>query len=117
MQTGSRWHIEYYTTSRGASPVRDFINGLSVKERARTDHFLHLLADLGTELKLPHATPLKGHKPLWELRPMPHRLIYFLHTNHRFIILHAFTKKRNETERRHIETAERHMSDFLEREQ
>jgi phage-related protein len=110
------WTIEYFTDNRGDSPVEEFLNGLQKVERAKATRFLNLLQEFGVELGPPHAKPLTGQKPLWELVPKPNRLIYFLHTNHRFIILHGFTKKRNKTSKQDIATAKRNMKTFLERE-
>jgi phage-related protein len=110
------WKIEFFKDNRGNSPVEEFLKGLQKEERAKAIRFLTWLEEFGVELGPPHTKPLKGQKPLWELRPMPNRLIYFLHTNRRFIILHGFTKKRNDTSKQDIATANRNMQTFLERE-
>ena len=110
------WRIEFYTDGRGKSPVKEFLDGLQPNERAKAYSYLSLLKDFGTNLGLPHAKALKGHKPLWELRPKPNRLIYFAHSGRKFIILHGFPKKRNRTSKLDIDAAERNMSDYLARE-
>ena len=63
----------------------------------------------------PYAKNLSGHKPLWELLPDPIRLIYFVYSGKRFIVLHGFRKQSNKTKRQDIETAENRMNDILER--
>ena len=108
------WKIEFFTTVRGKSPVLEYVNGLQARERAKVHYHLRLLREFGINLREPHASPLEGHKPLWELKPGPIRLFYFAHKGRRFIILHAFRKKGQKTPRRHIETAERRMAEFLE---
>jgi phage-related protein len=108
------WTIEFYTDARGKSPVLEYINGLSDRERAKVRNHMRLLQEFGIELGMPHARSLTGHKPIRELRPGAIRLFYFAHTGHRFIILHGFRKKGRKTPQRHIAAAERYMADFLE---
>jgi phage-related protein len=109
-----RWTIEFYTDARGKSAVLEFINGLQDRERAKVYNYLRLLRELEIKLGMPHIRPLTGHKPLWELRPGAIRLFYFAHTGRRFIVLHAFRKRGQKTPLRHIVTAERRMTEFLE---
>ena len=108
------WKIEFFATVRGKSPVLEYVDGLQARERAKVYYHLRLLRQFGINLREPHARPLEGHKPLWELKPGPIRLFYFAHKERRFIILHAFRKKGQKAPRRYIETAERRMAEFLE---
>lgn len=108
------WKIEFFATVRGKSPVLEYVDGLQPRERAKVHHHLKLLRDFGIDLRGPHAKPLEGHKPLWELKPGPIRLFYFTHKGRRFIILHAFRKKGRKTPQQHIEKAKRRMDEFLE---
>jgi phage-related protein len=109
------WRIEFYRTQRGESPVMTYLNELPADDRAKAVKFMHLLLEFGTGLGMPHARPLTGHKPLWELRPMPHRILYFAHTGRVFVMLHAFVKKRGKTPSREIQVAEQRMEEFLGR--
>ena len=109
-----RWAVEFYTDARGKSALHEYVNGLQAKERAKAYNYLRLLRDFGIGLGEPYASPLAGHKPLWELKPGAIRLFYFAHTGRRFIVLHGFRKKGRKTPPRHIATAERRMADFLE---
>ena len=115
MAEQSEWRIEFYRTQRGESPVTTCLNELPAEERAKAARFMRLLLEFGTRLGMPHARPLAGHKPLWELRPMPHRILYFAHTGHVFVMLHAFVKKRGRTSSREIAVAEQRMTEFLRR--
>ena len=110
------WTIEFYANIRGESTVAESLNGLAQKDQAKVYNCLRLLGELGTKVGMPHARPISGHPPLWELRPGAIRVIYFAHTGRRFIILHAFRKTRRKTPSRHFTTAERRMAEFLERE-
>ena len=112
----SKWAVEFYTVARGTSPALEFINGLPKSERAKVYSCLKLLRECGTDVGMPHAKSVSGHKPLWELRPGSNRLIYFAHTGRRIIILHAFPKSQWKIPKREIATAERRLADFLERE-
>ncbi len=77
------------------------------EEKAKIRNHLRLLREFGIQLGMPQARPLKGHKPLWELRPMPNRLIYVAMTGRRFVVLHAFKKTSQKTPQKEIRIAER----------
>jgi len=108
------WRIQYYWTANHNVPVRDYVDALDIEGRADFHNLVRLLRIHGVLLAYPHCDHLEGK--LWELRPFPHRIIYFAHTDHRFILLHAFPKKKGgKTPKRHIQTARKRMNDFLER--
>lgn len=115
-EPSSNWQIEFYTDSNNSSPVTDFLNTLTVEEKVKIRNQLRLLREFGIQLGMPQARPLKGHKPLWELRPMPNRLIYVAMSGKRFVILHAFTKKSQKTPPREIKIAERRYRQLQDRE-
>ena len=115
-QEDKPWHVEFYTTSHGHCPPLDYIENVTTAERAKIAKFISLLEKLGTRISMPHARPLVGHKPLWELRPMPSRLIYVAFQEKRLIVLHAFSKKKGDTPKEAIKLAEQRYHEFLERE-
>lgn len=106
------WQIHFYEDHRGKSPVLDFINELSAKDRARINNAFRLLEEFGINLGMPHARRIEGH--LWELRPGDNRLFYFLHTKSTFIILHGFRKQSLKTPEKEIATALRRMREISE---
>ena len=112
-----RWTLEFYSDARGKSPVLEFINGLPESERAKVYMGLRLLREFGAVLGMPHARPLTGHKPIWELRAGPIRVLYFARAGRRFILLHVFRKKTGETPKREIAAAERRMAAIMEGEE
>ena len=112
----SKWTVEFYTVARGTCPALEYIKSLPKNESAKVYSCLKLLREFGTDVGMPHAKPISGHKPLWELRPGSNRLIYFAHTGCRIIVLHAFRKSQWKIPKREIATAERRLADFLERE-
>jgi phage-related protein len=68
---------------------------------------------------MPHVKPL-GDK-LYEIRIRVRvdrnnfRVIYFVYTDRRFIMLHGFQKKTQKTPRKELEIAHKYMEDFLAR--
>ena len=101
------WQIEFFSTPDGSCPVLDFLSSLTKEERAKIRNHLRLLKEFGIQLGMPQARPLKGHKPLWELRPMPNRLIYVAVSGRRFVIVHGFKKKSQKTPLKEIKIAEK----------
>jgi phage-related protein len=111
------WAVEFYTDAQGKSAAEEFLDRLPDQERARVRNVLRLLREFGALLQMPHARPMTGHRKLWELRAGAIRLLYFAYTGQRMIVLHAFRKKSGKTPAQEIATAERRMSEFLEREE
>lgn len=111
------WTVENYQDARGRRPVEEFILGLPEKYQGRIAWTVELLKEYGLQLGMPYARHLRGR--LWELRisdgPAGYRIIYFTHTEQRFILLHGFSKKTRRTPRQELSTAERRMTEFLER--
>lgn len=112
----NKWVIVGYQDARGRRPVNEFLDSLSPRDRARVVRTIELLKTYGTELSMPYARHLTGK--LWELRVssgrLTYRVLYFAHTGHRFVLLHAFSKKTRKTPRREIEVALRWMTELLE---
>jgi phage-related protein len=106
------WQIQFYEDHRGKSPVLDFIDGLSAKDRAKVNNAFRLLEEFGTDLGMPHARRIEGR--LWELRPGDNRLFYFQYLKRRFVILHGFRKQSMKTPEKEIATAERRMKEISE---
>jgi phage-related protein len=111
------WNIEFYQSRNGKYPVEEFIDCLEVKSQARIARTLDLLEEFGIELGIPYAKYLE--KQLWELRIRVgrnrYRIIYFLHTEKTFILLHVFSKKTDAVSRADIEIAKNRRDDFLSR--
>jgi len=57
-------------------------------------------------------THYTGSKGLYELRIDSTRIIYFLFTGRRFVLVHGFTKKSKETPKRELEVARKRMKDY-----
>jgi phage-related protein len=106
------WQIHFYEDRRRKSPVLDFINNLSPKDRAKINNLFRLLEEFGTNLGMPHARRIEGQ--LWELRPGDNRLFYCLVQQRKFVILHGFRKQTMKTPEKEIATAMRRMKEISE---
>ena len=107
------WQILFYEDHRSKSPVLEFINKLSAKDRAKISNDFHLLEEFGPNLGMPHVRHIEGK--LWELRPGDNRLFYFLYLDGKFVILHGFRKQTMKTPEKEIATAMRRMNELLEK--
>jgi phage-related protein len=114
-QVVANWELTYYTTARGDSPVRDYIDNLNVDEAVKIDEDLDLLAEFGIRLGAPHVKHLDGTE-LWELRSRTkskqHRIFYVAFEGRRFLLLHAFLKKQQKTPQKEIRTAQQRLRDY-----
>jgi phage-related protein len=76
-----------------------------------------MLETNGIDLGEPYVKPL-GEK-LYEVRAEVNRkairVIYFLYTGRRFILLHGFQKKTQKTPEKELNKARKYFEDFLER--
>jgi phage-related protein len=113
----SDWSVEFYSDSDGDSPVLDWYGSLDDKAKAKLIWIFQLLETNGIEVGMPYIKPL-GDK-LYEVRADVNRntfrVIYFLYTGRRFILLHGFRKKTQKTPEKELERARKYLEDFLER--
>lgn len=101
------WKINYYQTSSGRFPVKEFIDNLPKIPQSRIYNTLELLAEFGVNLRAPH-TKKVSETPLWELRILGEsstRIFYIAWKNKEFLLLHGFTKKTEKTPKKEIKTA------------
>ena len=113
----ANWTVEYYKDRRERVPVTEYLDALQLNDRARVLRFIDLLEDYGPVLKMPHAGHVQGK--LWELRidgrPNSYRVLYAGVPGRKFMLLHAFAKKGQKTPPQEIDTAQRRLTDYLER--
>ena len=116
-----RWEVDYYRTTRGNSPVREFIDSLPGKLKAKNMREISLLEQFGIDLPAPYAKRLRGaeYRGLWELRVKLAtditRIFYFFPTGTRVLLLHGFVKKSDETPASELQLALSRMKDAIER--
>lgn len=118
MMRGQEWTVVFYADEQGNEPVREFLNSLDLKTKARFDWSIEQLQMRNIRAREPLVRHLEGR--LWELREESttsiYRLIYFFFTGRRIVFLHGFQKKTQRTPRREIETARRRMNSHLAQE-
>lgn len=114
------WIVEYYKEhGKNRYPVKEFLNSIDNKATAKFFRCFSLLEEHGIEVREPYVKSLAGHSKLKEIRIKAtsniYRIIYFIHTGKRVILLHGFIKKTTKTPPAEIETAEKRMKKFLEK--
>ena len=115
------WEVELYKTENNKIPVEDFIKNLSEKEESKIYREIDLLKQKGIYLGFPFTSKIEGsdYKNLWELRikfsSNNFRVIYFLHIEKTFVLLHGFKKKTDRTSKRELEIAKRRMIEYKNR--
>jgi phage-related protein len=111
------WDIEFYRLPNHSYPVKDFIDSLETKARAKVARTLDLLEEFGLELGMPFTRHLEDK--LWEIRIRftndRHRIIYVSFRGRKFVLLHGFTKKSGAVPKKEIEIARKYMHDYMSR--
>lgn len=109
------WEVKYYLTRSGKNPVMEYILSQEVERANNIDNALRLLREFGIAESLLDTKKLKGkiYKGLHELKIDSSRIIYFLYTGRKFILVHAFTKKKDKTPKVELETARKRMEEYL----
>ena len=113
------WEIEYYATENGKCPIKDFLDSLSPESKAKYIFIADLLEEYGILVKEPYVKPITGKKKLFEIRIKDkaniHRVLYFIFTGKRLVLLHGFTKKTQKTPQAELDIAQMRMHDYLRR--
>jgi phage-related protein len=81
----------FFIDERGNNPVREFIENLPVKERAKVAAYLEELKIQGHNLRRPIADYLG--EGIYELRPRDNRIFYFFFLRENAVLVHAMRKK------------------------
>lgn len=90
--------------------MRDYINGLSSRERYNWDEALTLLGALGLDAPV---SLRQLDRKLWEIRVGGHRVAYVVLTGSEMVLLHAFKKQGQRTPRHDLELARRRAMEVL----
>ena len=113
-----KWELEFYQDNQGNIPVQDFIYKQSAKVKAKILKYTDLLQKFGLSLGQPYIEKLTG-SDVWELRIRHgsnyYRILYFVSSGRRFVLLHAFLKKTAKTPKNEIEIAQNRMFDYRAR--
>lgn len=109
--------IEFFRTSSGREPAREFIQTLDVKLQARVVRTIHLLAANGIALREPFSKALGNG--IFELRTRlatsSVRVLYFFYHGDKAILTNGFIKKTWQVPTGEIERAIRYRDDYLKR--
>lgn len=112
------FQIIYYSNN-GTSPILDFLKSLPKKDVAKILREIDLLEEFGLALGMPYIKKLVNSEDIWELRikfsSNNYRIFYFVLKDKKFVLLHAFQKKSDETPKKEISTAISRKNDFIKR--
>ena len=113
------WEVEYYILPNGECPVEKFIDSISKNAQAKAVFIIDILRMKGNQLREPYSKKLHDFEKLFELRFRSagniYRIFYFPTSERKFILLHGFMKKSNETPQNEIERAIHYMNDYISR--
>ena len=115
------WTVDYYRTERGDQPVREFIDSLPIKLRAKNMREISMLEEFGPDMPAPYVKQLRGkdNDGLWELRVKLSsdisRIFYFYTEGNRILLLHGFLKKSESTPPAELKIAQARMKDAKKR--
>ena len=114
--------IVFYETASGENPFGLFFEELNRKaatdRTARTQlkqlvFHLDMLAESGTRIGTRYVKHLDG--PIWEITPGDNRVLFFVWTGRRFVLLHHFRKTTQKTPQQEIAKAKRELLDWMNR--
>lgn len=112
-----KFEVDYYSKEDGSCPVKEFLNSLNMKMRAKLLRMLMLLEQNGNELRTPYSKALEDG--IFELRAQQGtditRILYFFMIGHKIIITNGFVKKTQKTPQREIELAKKYRAEYMER--
>ena len=105
----------YFNRKTGRSPVKNYIDELGNKEKAKVLKYIEFLSEQRGILDEPYTKHIRGK--IRELRVdfsnQKHRLFYFTFVGRTIILLHAFLKKTPKTPNNEIKRAENYYLDVL----
>jgi phage-related protein len=109
--------IIYYTTSNGRNPVKEFLESITKKQKAKVFRIFQVLKEYGLSSIIPHVKKLTG-TPLWEIRILGQdsiRVVYIVVQMNAILALHGFFKKTQKTPAKEINIAIKRYFDWKNR--
>jgi phage-related protein len=112
-----KWHVLYYSAKDGSMPVMEYINSLSISERAKTMAFIELLEDKGPNLPRPYADLLEDgiHELRIRLTGTQVRVLYFFCYQNIIVLTNVLDKHSAKMPKSEINIAKKSRVDFLDR--
>ena len=112
------WKVEFYIDEDGNEPVKDFILRQADWAIAEILHVFKLLREFNVKLKRPYVEKIND-SGLRGLRIKHgsdiYRIFFSVHTEQKFILLHAITKKKDKLSKSDIALAMKRMSEYNNR--
>lgn len=112
----SKFKAEFYENG-DKIPVKEFLDSLGEKMRAKMFMSIRLVEENGNQLRLPYSEYLDDG--IFELRAKVgtdiSRVLYFFYYEGRIILTHGFIKKTQKTPPEEIKKAKQYRKNFLER--
>lgn len=107
--------VFYYTSPRGENPVKEFVNSLDYKQRAKIRRVFLAIEEYGMWALIPHMKKLRG-TPLWELRIIgkDNIRVFYVLIRDKVLMLHGFVKKSEKTPKGELEVALKRYHSWLE---
>ena len=122
MQRGcgmAKFKVLFYQKADGSEPVKQFLNSLDKKMRAKMVRTIEALQNNGNDLREPYSKHLDNG--IFELRAKVgtdiSRVLYFFFIGQRVILTNGFIKKTQKTPKKEINLAKKYRNDFLQREE
>lgn len=114
-----QFEVEFYQTATGKVPVKEFLNSLEEKPRAKLVSLMELLEEKGNTLWEPYSKEIA--EKILELRCRQgsniYRVLYFFYYHGKIIMTNGLVKKTQKTPRSVIELAQRYRRDYIAREE
>lgn len=112
-----QFEIDMFHQENGDCPVKDFLDSLDKKMRAKLLKELETLEEYGSALREPYSKALDDG--IFELRTKQGtnitRVLYFFFVGKRIILTNGFVKKTDKTPQREIRLAKQYRSEYLQR--
>ncbi len=110
------YRINFYQTRRGDYPVKDFIQDMDKKSRAKIWRYIDLLERQGPNLLRPYADQVREKIRELRIRIISGNVrIFYFFLGKNIILLHVLKKKTQELPEAEIEQAKKNMKDFISR--
>lgn len=111
------FEIIFYVDRNGNKPVKEFLDSLDIKMRAKMLLSINVVKVQGPFTRLPYSEELEDG--IFELRAKSgsniSRVLYFFMVGRRIVLTNGFIKKTQETPRQEILKAKRYRADYYSR--
>ena len=111
---GLRMQIIFYRKPSGQEPVREYVSGLPLRDRAAAADALDAIREHGLHAPGVRFKQIRGK--LWEFyveAGASHRIFYVVITGPMMVLLHSYKKQSQKAPAREIKIAEHRMKEVL----